>query len=399
MSAFRLSILIIALSSSFELGEAQWRLEPGTVNYGMSNFASFDTVLIAGSTSGIIWTSLHDSSWHYAVVPRENFWWLARFDSIVIASGLIDLYYSTDQGREWNLGSTFPNTWVNSIVRLGDTVYLGTGRRGILRSLDKGKTWNVCNLADTAINCLANDGSILYAGTNSESIFRSTNGGTRWDLVYQTNGVSSLTVYSLFVHRHTLLAGVLGLGVCRSTDSAATWGLANNGLSHLVIMGFASSSDMLFVGTQVGGVGVSKDEGQTWLYIGLKEQSIRSIYVWQGFLYVGTWEGVWRRSLADIVLTNVPLTSSNSTKFSLNQNYPNPFNPSTTIKFELPRSSDVKLSVFDMLGREISVLVNERREAGVHEVKFDASGLSSGVYFYRLTAGTFVQARKLLLLR
>jgi hypothetical protein len=80
------------------------------------------------------------------------------------------------------------------------------------------------------------------------------------------------------------------------------------------------------------------------------------------------------------------------------QNYPNPFSSSTTIKYELPKSSEVRLSVYDLLGREVSVLVNERRNAGVYEVRFDASGLSSGVYFYRLQAGTFVETRKLLLL-
>jgi hypothetical protein len=67
--------------------------------------------------------------------------------------------------------------------------------------------------------------------------------------------------------------------------------------------------------------------------------------------------------------------------------------------YELPKSSEVRLSVFDALGREVSVLVNERREAGSHEVKFDASGLSSGVYFYRMQAGSFVQTLKLLLLK
>jgi hypothetical protein len=86
-------------------------------------------------------------------------------------------------------------------------------------------------------------------------------------------------------------------------------------------------------------------------------------------------------------------------EFALSQNYPNPFNPSTTIKYELPQSSVVKLSVFDMLGREVSVLVDERRDAGVHEVKFDASGLASGVYLYRLQAGDFVQARKLVVVK
>ncbi len=81
------------------------------------------------------------------------------------------------------------------------------------------------------------------------------------------------------------------------------------------------------------------------------------------------------------------------------QNYPNPFNPSTTIKFELPKSSEVRLSVYDMLGREVTVLVNERRDAGVHEVKFDASGLSSGVYFYRLQAREFVSTKRMVVLK
>jgi hypothetical protein len=85
--------------------------------------------------------------------------------------------------------------------------------------------------------------------------------------------------------------------------------------------------------------------------------------------------------------------------FNLQQNYPNPFNPSTTIKFELPRASQVTLTVYDILEREVSVLVNERKNAGVYEVKFDGANLASGVYFYRLQAGTYVETRKLLLLR
>jgi hypothetical protein len=83
----------------------------------------------------------------------------------------------------------------------------------------------------------------------------------------------------------------------------------------------------------------------------------------------------------------------------MQQNYPNPFNPSTTIRYELPEPSQVRLTVYDILGRELSVLVNERRDAGVHEVKFDASGLSSGVYFYRIQAGDFVQSKRLTVLR
>ncbi len=86
-------------------------------------------------------------------------------------------------------------------------------------------------------------------------------------------------------------------------------------------------------------------------------------------------------------------------QFFLSQNYPNPFNPSTTIKYELPRTSQVNLSVYDILGRQVSVLVNDRRDAGSYEVKFDGSAFASGVYFYRLQAGTYVVTKKLLLLR
>jgi hypothetical protein len=86
-------------------------------------------------------------------------------------------------------------------------------------------------------------------------------------------------------------------------------------------------------------------------------------------------------------------------EFKVSQNYPNPFNPSTNVKYELPTSSMVRLSVYDILGREVAVLVYDRRNAGVHEVKFDGSNLASGVYFYKLQAGNFLQTRKLLLLR
>ncbi len=77
----------------------------------------------------------------------------------------------------------------------------------------------------------------------------------------------------------------------------------------------------------------------------------------------------------------------------------NPFNLNTIIKYELPRVSNVTLTVYDMLGRELSVLANDRREAGVHEVKFDGSGYSSGVYFYRLQAGNFVSTKRMLVLK
>jgi hypothetical protein len=84
---------------------------------------------------------------------------------------------------------------------------------------------------------------------------------------------------------------------------------------------------------------------------------------------------------------------------ALEQNYPNPFNPSTTIRYALPQRSPVTLMIYNTLGQNVATLANGEIEAGYHEVKFDAPGLASGVYFYRLTAGTFVETKKLLLVR
>ena len=83
----------------------------------------------------------------------------------------------------------------------------------------------------------------------------------------------------------------------------------------------------------------------------------------------------------------------------LSQNFPNPFNPTTAVSYQLPAVSDVKLVVYDMLGREVAVLVKERKPAGNYELSFDASGLAGGVYFYRLTAAQFVQTRRMIVLK
>jgi hypothetical protein len=104
--------------------------------------------------------------------------------------------------------------------------------------------------------------------------------------------------------------------------------------------------------------------------------------------------------VTDVVQTKPVLPN----KFVLEQNYPNPFNPSTTIKYEIPdqvRNDNVNVSikVYDVLGREIATLVNKQQKPGNYEVEFDATELTSGIYFYRMRAGEFVQTKKMLLMK
>jgi endo-1,4-beta-xylanase len=128
--------------------------------------------------------------------------------------------------------------------------------------------------------------------------------------------------------------------------------------------------------------------------------------MWQSSCYIVRADSTGRPAffwMAQYVKDN-PVSVSESpsmlpAEFELGQNYPNPFNPATVVSSQLSVVSDVRLVIYDVLGREVSVLVNERRSAGTYRDVFDGTGLASGVYFYRLQAGNFVQTRKMILVK
>jgi predicted GH43/DUF377 family glycosyl hydrolase len=118
--------------------------------------------------------------------------------------------------------------------------------------------------------------------------------------------------------------------------------------------------------------------------------------------YCGTAGGSW--ALGEAVSEPAPLQVEESRESSVSaasllQNYPNPFNPNSEIRYQISEFRYVKLAVYDLLGREVAVLVNERKAPGSYEVRFDGSNLASGVYFYRMQAGDFVQTKRLILLK
>jgi hypothetical protein len=131
---------------------------------------------------------------------------------------------------------------------------------------------------------------------------------------------------------------------------------------------------------------------------GLAVLKVTSCLVTGGTLFVGTaGGGVWKRALTELSVG--PSSNKVPAQFSLSQNYPNPFNPATTVRYSLPHRSQVLLTVYNTLGQEVATLVQEQQEAGSYEVKFDGSALASGVYFYRLQTGSFVDTKRLLLLK
>ena len=98
-------------------------------------------------------------------------------------------------------------------------------------------------------------------------------------------------------------------------------------------------------------------------------------------------------------LVSVKSDVQSPTKFVLFNNFPNPFNPTTTIKYEIPKTVNVSLKVYDILGREVQILINQEQKPGFYEVPFGNDDLASGIYFYRLQAGDFIQTKKMILLK
>jgi len=109
---------------------------------------------------------------------------------------------------------------------------------------------------------------------------------------------------------------------------------------------------------------------------------------------IGFWYAYQQTTITDVENEEII-----PTVFKLEQNYPNPFNPSTRIKFAVPERSNVLIKVYDILGSEVATLVNEEMDAGWYENNFNAAGLSSGVYLFRMEAGNFISTKKMIYLR
>jgi hypothetical protein len=190
------------------------------------------------------------------------------------------------------------------------------------------------------------------------------------------------------------------VNVFLSSDNGNTWQCINTGL-----VGYVQSltwiNDDLFAGTTDGVFRLMSGDS-TWSGVndGLTNYSVKALTGHGDYLFlIGDGSTIWRRPILEITGIVSDGTHHIPKKFSMNQNYPNPFNPSTTISYQLPKQSHVSLNIFDILGRQVMTLVNEVEQPGYKSIKFDASILPTGVYFYRLTSDSYVETKKLLLVR
>lgn len=359
------------------------------------------------------------------------------------------VFRSDDNGNTWlSVNSGFGNSLnVQCLAYSGNYVYAGTGNGGFFYTADNGANWIQSNQGITQTNIveLLADGDTVYAGCYFAGVFRSTNNGMNFSRFALGEGD---LLHSIFKNSPDFLLGLLG-GIYRSSNHGANWFVSHNGITNLDIRSIVQSANKIYCGTYGGGVFVTANNGVIWsswnagltglriykLYSrgnnlfasvygkginyfdnssgnwtdinqGLTDTNIVSIAVNDEFIFAGAASGkVWKRSLSEIV-TGISLLNNNTAgDFRLFQNYPNPFNPSTSLEFSIPvfHSNSgkvfVTLKIYDILGEEIETLVSENLKPGKYKYLFDGNKLSSGVYFYKLSAGGFTETRKMLLLK
>ena len=391
---------------------------------------------------------------------QENVWCLLVKDGIIFAgTSNMYLFVSTDTGKTWikrgrESGLTVDGGTVWGLAVTSSGKLLLAGFDGMYFSTDNGVSWKEIPMfhGHYVYNFLVSRSGKIFS-TSSYGICVSLDDGNTWHQVGDTLARSALCLAQ--TPSGTILAGDLrpfemdsSRGILRSTDDGNTWVLSNNGLTGTSknIVGIAAYpsgfSQEVFMVTYMDGAYYSNNDGLSWsritelpqeafrggaaavfppldVFLGFSDPLYDPLYnrlgtSWHAIpglkgymvlslaqfsanqILVGTHDGMflltWENPLK-VEDRNLPAT------FQLFQNYPNPFNPTTTIEFSLPERSFVKLTIYNTLGQEVEVLVNEEKQAGTHRIQFNASNLPSGIYFYRLETSKFVETKKMILIK
>jgi len=407
---YRINFLFIFIISflSFSLTHSQWVQTPNLVTGGNMNGitsafievngkilvggeSTFGPFLCATTNSGTSWVT----SFNGIGAPVLS---IAASGNRLLASSATTMYASTDTGRTWTNSSSglASFTGAYAIVSFGNTVFAGT-TAGTYMSTNNGQQWTQRD-ASTWYWTLGIFGSTLFGATgNFGKMFSSTDDGMTWNSV--SIGVTDYNVSQIIVAGGNIYCATSWAGIRMSSDGGTNWSKITPDSLNNIYTVRVNGSDIL-AGSDNGRVWVSNNSGQSWTNI---SADIPSGNVIKGFVYSGNYalvavrqNRVWRRPLSEITSVS-EIKSSLPTKFSLEQNFPNPFNPTTNIGFQISEYGFVSLKVFDVLGKEVSTLVNENLSAGKFSVDWNTENIPSGMYFYKLTTNNFSLTKKMLL--
>lgn len=259
---------------------------------------------------------------------------------------------------------------------------------------------------------LYGDGIVVFG----EGVYETTDGGSNWQVIgigANLNIQGPLVFYDgFFVDENTgYVGGDFGL-MGKTTDGGQSWSsFVANGFNseHITSMYFISPDSGVVAGTN-GIARFTTDGRLTWeedpeVTTMLAGRTVNAINIFENNygLIVGDDSLNIIFSLDSNLITSVDDDLNNPNDYELSYNYPNPFNPTTKIQYTIPVGTrdrvSVQMKIYDILGNEVATLVNEEKPAGEYEVEFNAYGLSSGIYFYRLITGEFTETKKLVLMK
>ena len=375
---------------------------------------------VAGATATVRKTTDGGSTWTNAnpnpgVINGDvyNIWALDANNALLTTSpGATFIYRTTNGGTNWTQVFTQAGGFIDAIVMTNATTGYAYGdpvsaRWSLWKTTDGGATWDSTGMylpqaASEAgwNNAMCVIGNNIWFGTNNTKVYRSTNGGATgsWTGVTTTGNVSTYGVWFTSA-TNGLCVGTI---VQKTTDGGATWVNAGTpgGTGNMTSVGGNGDYYWLSRGNNIYG---SSDFGATWTAGGYTgTQALWGTSITTGSPCLAGWSVGATGTVVELngvpVAVNDP-TSNIPTAYKLEQNYPNPFNPTTSNTFALPVAGNVELKVYDLLGKEVASLVSGNLTAGTHVVPFDASVLASGVYIYKITAGSFIDSKKMVLIK
>lgn len=318
------------------------------------------------------------------------------------------IHKTTNAGTTWNVINTGTFNNLMRISFLNENTGIATGfNRTILKTTNSGINWvNTITNIDTLnfLGCkVINENNYIVSGTSS-TIYRSTNSGTSW--VASTMGFVNPFWEPAFINDNTgWIIGCCGMFI-KTTDAGISWSP-----EIYLTLGYTLYT-MKFINSTTGYVcgdnGIlyrTTNQGSSWdsTVTGTNEilYSLFMVNDNTGWA-VGNYGTVLKTTNGGgtgYTIGIQQISNEVPNQFSLSQNYPNPFNPVTKIKFQIPKSCNTKISVFDILGKEVVTLVNQEINAGVYEIDFDGSTLTSGIYYYNLTAEDYTITKKMVLVK